>query len=310
MQFKWTGRVLGVAWVILGAMAGGAQAQGTGDNGQAPCPFNLEVPCESSHGSAQGDMELGSTCLCGPGFWVRLLPVTTVLPTQPVAIISQPVVVNNTRWLVTQESYAEPGMAEVHIAGYGASHFWSAGSLTRSAAARYSVVTREIWQGAGVPCPRPVTLAASGGGGLSLVLTCSAALGCGASATAGISGACASIGNASAFLDDKKVSGTVSYNAAGSSTDIRGSFGVEVDDSSATVEGRISRDHEWSVRGSGNASGAATYRVRDDRAYCAFTNKAITRRANGVAMAAAGATVDDNGSASFDARAFVDLIVN
>ncbi|MBL9141133.1 MAG: hypothetical protein JNK53_04645, partial [Phycisphaerae bacterium] len=245
---------------------------GTGADSNPPCPFGMEIPCDQVHraggGSGSGSgAEPGVTCACGPGVWVRMLPIFTCQPAQPTAEVNVPVHINGTSWIATREAAAAPGFAEVHVSGYGASHFWRAGSLTRSAAARYSVVTREVWQGLGVPCPRVVSLAATGGGGLLLALSCSAAPGCGASGTTSISGSCSSLGNASAYLDNKKVDGSVAFNEGSSETDIRGKFGVEVDDSSATVEGRISRTDSWSVRGAGNVSGSASYTVRDDRTY-------------------------------------------
>lgn len=204
---------------------------------------------------------------------------------------------------------ARAGSADVLVRASGSSSFWRAGSLTRSADARYSYVAADIWVGTGVPCPRVVELVATGGGGMSLALSCAAAPGCGATGTASISGSCASLGHAAAQLESKSLEGTVAYSAASSATDVRGNFGVEVDDSSASIKGRMSRQVEWRVEGAGNASGSAAYTVRNECTYCAFTNRAVIRRANGVAVAAGGATVDNNGSASFDLRAFVNLIV-
>jgi hypothetical protein len=217
--------------------------------------------------------------------------------------------VNGTRWRVQRFAEARAGSADVEVRAYGASTFWRAGSLARSAAARYTVLASEAWIGSGVPCPRVVELVATGGGGMSLALTCAAAQGCGATGTASISGSCASLGNAAAALETRSLDGTVAYSAASSTTDVRGNFGAEMDDNSATIKGRITRHIEWRVQGAGNLSGSAAYTVRNECTYCAFTNRAVIRRANGVAVAAGGATVDNNGSASFDLRAFVDLVV-
>lgn len=300
---------------ICGAIALGCgfavdrNAAGAPQDGGTPCPFGMEIPCEQTGGS-NGGGGLGSTCTCGAGVWVRQLPAFHGYPEVPENELNEPVHINHSRWIVSRRAVAAPGFADVLVSGYGASHFWAAASLTKSAGARYSMVVREVWQGTGVPCPRIVSLAATGGGGLLLALSCSAAPGCGASGTASISGSCSSMGNASAFLDNKKVEGSVAYNEGSTDTEVRGSFGAEIDDSSVSIEGSISRTTEWSVRGSGNVSGSAAYSVKDDRSYCAFTNRPVTRRANGVAICAAGATVDENGSASFTARAFVDLVVN
>lgn len=280
-----------------------------------PCDIAMEVMCgqqQQQQGDDQGSgMGMPSlACDCGTGSWVRTIPHVVCLPALPIAEVNVPHSTNGTYWLTTREATAQPGYAEVHVSGSGASHFWRAGSVTRSAVARYSSTSREQWQGTGIPCPRLVTLAASGGGGLTLTLTCSAHPGCGASGTSSISGSCSSLGDASASIDNKRVDGSVAYESSSNSTEIEGQFGAFIDDSSASVDGRISRSASWSVEGAGNVSGAASYTVKDDRTYCAFTNRPITRISVGVALCASGATVDDNGSAAFDARAFVSLTVN
>jgi hypothetical protein len=314
LQFAHPALWVGSMAAAIGAYAAPDLGHGTGGSGghSNPCGIAMEILCDQTppaKGKADGTT-LGIPCDCGEGVWVRSLPVFQGTPAQPISEINVPVHINGTNWAATREAVAQPGYADVHVAGYGASHFWRAGSLARSVAARYSVVSRELWQGTGIPCPRLVTLAASGGGGLTLTLTCSAAQGCGASGASSISGSCSSLGNASASIDNKRVDGTVAYDSASESTEISGRFGTLVDDSSMSVEGRISQSARWSVEGAGNVSGTASYTVKEDRNYCAFTNRPITRTSVGVAVCAAGATVDDNGSAAFDARAFVALTVN
>lgn len=248
-------------------------------------------------------------CPCGPGAWVSLPPVVQCVPARPQHDV-QTVRMNNTRWMTTHTTNAEPGMALAHVSTSGFSYLWGSGSVADSALAMYRHSVREVWQGEGIPCARLVALTATGGGGLALALSCAAVPGCGASGAASISGSCSSAGNASAELQNKMIDGQVAYHAATSSTHVSGKFGPPVTDSSASIEGSISHQLSWRVFGSGDASGSATYTVRPDRTYCAFTNRAISREATGVASCSGSATVDENGSAAFNARAFVSLSVH
>ena len=184
-----------------------------------------------------------------------------------------------------------------------------AGSLTRSATARFATTERERWVGTGVPCPRLVQVSAVGGGMLEVTLACSAQAGCGATASASIAGMCASRGDANAAIEGKTVDGNVAYRSLSHTTAFEGRLGTSVDDSSVGIDGKISEQKKWEVTGAGTASGSASYTVRPDRTYCAFTNRPITRTASGSAVAVGGGTVDWNGSIAFDAMAVIAMRV-
>lgn len=319
MQWKMWGAGTALAAVAAVACVAGPKAldkeeplgnpMQTAEN-RPPCPMALEVTCDQLAGTEGQTYQPLCDCACGTGVWVTEQAVASCMPAVPLDESSQNTNLNGTRWLWLRQARSLPGYCEAHVQGAGWSQFWRAGSFTRAAAARYAVIQHERWLGTGVPCPRLVPLAATGGGGLMITLTCSAQPGCAATGSSSVSGACSSLGNANATLDEKNVGGSVAYNEMSHAVTLSGSFGAVIDDSSPSMEGKISKVVEWSLEGAGSASGTASYSVKSDRTYCAFTNKPVIKRATGVAVATAGGTVDENGSSSFDATAFVALECN
>lgn len=309
---------LAMAWAVNAAQAGGGTGEGR-DGGAPPCAGSSDEPCDLGlerrciDASPTGGATLPSpycACECGTGFWVQETTTASAKPAEPVQEACRDERINATRWSWRRSCEAQPWYAEAYVQGSGISEFWHAGSLTKSATARFATTERERWVGTGVPCPRLVQLAAVGGGMLEVTLTCSAQAGCAATASTSIAGMCASRGDANAVLEGKTVDGSVAYRSLSRSTTVEGRLGASVDDSSMGIDGKISEQRKWEVSGAGTASGSATYTVRPDRTYCAFTNRPIARTASGSAIAVGGGTVDWNGSIAFDAMAVVAMRVH
>jgi hypothetical protein len=310
---------LAMAWTAGSAMAGGAGGRADGDaGGVPPCAGSSDDPCDLGlerrciEASSTGGATLPSPfcgCTCGTGFWVQEVTTASAKPAEPFEESRDDERINGTTWWWRRSSEAQPWFAEASVLGRGISEFWHAGSLTKSATARFATTERERWIGSGVPCPRLVQLAAVGGGMLEITLTCSAQAGCAATASASIAGMCASRGDANAAIEGKTVDGNVAYRSLTHTTAVEGRLGASVDDDSVGIDGKISEQRKWEVSGAGTASGSASYTVRPDRTYCAFTNRPITRTASGSAVAVGGGTVDWNGSIAFEAMAVVAMRV-
>lgn len=305
----WRGKAL-VALAVHAAIGHGQAATRPVDGTEppAPCPWNMEVACNSTPDGGEGPITPGvlEGCPCGPGAWVptRTLQLT---PRTPMSVVDSTLPVNLTTWVWSRTARAEPSHAEASIDFSGKSHFWANGSFTRRAAASQSTVDRETWVGDGVPCPRLVSLAASGGAALELSITCAAVPGCSASGSVTIAGSCSSLGDASAHLVDKTVRGDVGYSSHERKLELSGRFGTSTDDDGIGIEGKISSETSWKLTGSGSASGSAAYTVLPDRTYCAFTNRAYTVRSNGHASAVGGGTVSGNGTVALSGLAIVQL---
>lgn len=302
---------MAVACAAFAAGTGFAQQSGLppcGTDPAAPCPVELERPCA---GTAGGGITIASACGCdcGSGWWGRRVERSDLFPARPED--SGPVrhSANLTQWTWSTGAQATPGRVEAEVSVMGNSTFWHSGSLTRSATAQQATVEREEWTGRGIPCPRAVSLAAMGGAMLELSMTCSPSVGCAASGSVTVAASCSSAGEASAQITDKTVHGTVGYRSYEHSVVAEGRFGASIEDDSVGIDGRISSKVQWQLSGDGSVSGSAAYVVTPDRAYCAFTNRAITLRSNGTAIATGGATVDNNGSASMSGLAIASLSV-
>ena len=297
------------AWCACTATAASMSgtAAGMGDPPATPeCPPVFEVPCDSMPDGGEGPITPGllDGCPCGPGAWESTRTVH-VLPRAPQEAVDVTTPVNLTTWRWSRTARVEPNHAEASIDFAGTSHLWSSGSFTRRARASQSVATREEWAGGGVPCARLVSLAASGGAGLELSITCAAAAGCSASGSTTVAGSCSSIGDANAHLGDKTVRGEVGYSAHERKLEVLGRFGTSTDDGGVGIEGKISSEASWRLSGTGSASGSAAYTVLPDRTYCAFTNRAYVVRSNGSASAVGGGTVSGNGTVALSASAFI-----
>ncbi|MFM9145694.1 MAG: hypothetical protein ACKORL_10160, partial [Phycisphaerales bacterium] len=158
-----------------------------------------------------------------------------------------------------------------------------------------------------VTCPRIVSLAAIGGAMVELALTCAARQGCTVSGIMSVAGACSSLGNASAALDSRTVSGTATYRSLEQKVKVSGRIGANVEDDGFGIDGQISSEQEWELDGDGSVVGAAMYAVTHDRTYCAFTNRAYVLRTSGQASAVASGTVADNGTVAVNRLAVVLL---
>ena len=73
---------------------------------------------------------------------------------------------------------------------------------------------------------------------------------------------------------------------------------MTIDDSGPSMTGDISSEVSWTLHGVGAASGSASYVVRPDRTYCAYTNRPIVRRAYAAMSAAVAVTVDAGAAAA------------
>jgi hypothetical protein len=229
------------------------------------------------------------------------------MPESPLSPTIQVTTSNGTRWTWSTGAMAMPGHAEASISLEGVSHFWATGSLARRARASQEVLVREEWVGLGIPCPRMVSLAAVGGAMIELGLTCAARQGCTVSGVMGVAGACSSLGNASAALDSRTVSGTATYRSLERKVKVSGRIGASVEDDGFGIDGHISSEQEWELDGDGSVVGSAMYSVTHDRTYCAFTNRAYVRRSSGQASAVASGTVADNGTVAVNGSAVVHL---
>jgi hypothetical protein len=279
-----------------------------GASADEPCPAGIERLCDQFAGTGHGGgLQLFCECLCGPGFWGPGNEEVVLQPERATSAGSPAERINSTIWSWHRSAYADRTSAQARISMAGHSTFWHAASMTRAANAGYTTQVKEQWFGANPPCPRYVQLAAVGGGILEITLTCSAQSGCSATASASLAGSCSSRGDASATLEDKTVNGTVFYKSASHTVKAEGRLGATADDSSVGIDGKISTQVAWELTGAGAVSGSASYTVRPDRTYCAYTNRPIVRRANGMVVCTGGATVDWNGSASVEALAIVSL---
>ena len=283
-----------------------------GDLTSDPCPSMFERLCgqdPAGNGGMGGIVQM-CDCECGEGWWSRAPDTLWLSPSKPLSMATRTESSNSTSWIWQTSAIAQPGHVEAEASISGFSTFWHAGSRTKRATARQSTVEREVWLGTGAPCPRLVTIAATGGAMLELSLTCSASVGCAASGSATIAASCSSVGRASADIVDKTIQGTVGYSSYEHSVVIDGNFGLAITDDSVGINGKISKKVNWQLEGAGSVSGSAAYVVTPDRSYCAYTNRPIVFRSNGMAIATGGVSVDANGAASMSALALVSLAVH
>ncbi len=277
-----------------------------GDLATDPCPLALERLCEPE--SSSGQVTLGSACecACGTGMWASQSKVRAT-PSLPGRFTNQIATVNLTRWLWSTAAAADEDYAEASFDLMGSSHLWSIGSFTRRASASQATSHKEWWVGLGPPCPRLVSLAASGGAIVELGMSCAARPGCSASGSVTVAGSCSSVGQASASLPDKTVHGSVGYRSFEQKIEVSGNFGAEIADNGLGIEGKIAGMVQWKLTGDGSVSGSAAYTVTPDRTYCAFTNRPIVRRSNGKAAVIGGGTVGDNGTIAVSGLAMVSM---
>lgn len=274
-----------------------------------PCPAFVERPCSSFGESGEdGGTPPIEACTPGPGGWVRSPIERLALPETPHECRDE-FTMGWTRWIRHEWANASAQHASCGMTLSGQSIFQGIGSQAASIAASFQSRAREYWQGPGPAMPRLVALEATGFAGMSIAVTCAASAGCSATASSTVGGGCSSIGNASAFLEPRSIDATASFDGATSRLEFSGNVGVRIDDSGPTMSGEVSRDSTWSTNGVGAASGGASYVVRPERTYCAFTNRPIVRRAFGTTSVSLAGTVDAGSTASA-ASAVVGFDVN
>ncbi|MFZ9690951.1 MAG: hypothetical protein ACO3EP_02845 [Phycisphaerales bacterium] len=263
-----------------------------------PCPPFVEIPCVDPAG---GDGDAGTPpielCTPGPGAWTRSPIERQITPTEP-HDRREEFSMGWTRWTRHEMANGSPSHASVSLSLSGQSIFQGIGSQAAAIAASFQSRIREYWEGPGPAAPRLLALEATGFAGMSIAVSCAASSGCSATASATAAGGCSSVGSASAILEPRSIDATAIFNTESSRLQFEGNVGAMIDDSGPTMSGEVSRDSTWSTQGVGSASGGASYVVRPERTYCAFTNRPCVRRAFGTTSVALAGTVDAGSTAS------------
>jgi hypothetical protein len=286
-----------------------------------PCQPGFEAMCDDPDGDGEpGGILPSIMCLCD-GAWVEEEITNTGAANPPSPVTDQDCYENSLGydyvcWTVVKSANYTTGSCHAEVTGdiQSVGGFESAGSKSGSASARYNYAVRVKWVPTGentVPCVREVNLAATGSAGLSITVSCAAAAGCTGAASASCSASCSSLGNASADLPNQTITGSVGYVAASSSFSASGNISAQVTPyESASVEGSYSRSQGWQTVGSGSIAGSATFNVKPDRTYCAYTNKGYTKRQSGSVIANGSGTAAYSGSVSWTSTADAAFIIS
>ena len=283
---------------LLLAGTSGADGGDTGNGtppGGSPCPPFVEILCDAPV-DPNGGSGIDTACPCGPGQWTTLAPVVKTDPPEPV---SQQIALG--KFMISKIASASSEQALASLEATGRSNCFvgcDTSSVSQTARASFSFISREVWEGAAPACARLVTLSASGDATQGVAVSTTAHRGCSASASSSISGMCSSLGNASAELSNG-ITAKAQFNSASSKVSLSGNIGASVSIESPSIQGAYSSQDQWEAEGVGSASGAATFTVKPNRDYCAMTNKAIVRRANGSVSLSGGAAVANGGASSF-----------
>lgn len=298
---------LGHLLCALGAAAQGTQPPlGGADGGATPRPCgDIFVPCWSGDAGSGGGGE-GSPCICGTGAWIRETVRSVCTPVSPV-VNSEDEWVDLTHFRTNRNLSATQTSAHAQVDSCGWSTFWSEGSRAFSESASFSHLWREVWRGTGPRCPRKVMLMAGGEVTAGVTATCSATQGCSAAASATACGSCASHGDAWARVNPGEVKCSAGYESAAAAWRLSGSIGPDLAVTTPSMTGTISSEHTWSAKGVGSCSGTLSLEVRPDRSFCAFTNRTVRASMSGEAAVSGGASVSENGSASWVADVSVSL---
>ncbi|MSR69108.1 MAG: hypothetical protein EXS17_02005 [Phycisphaerales bacterium] len=296
---------LATPWLLL-SLAGHAQSGGSSGEPQ-PCP-PIEWLCDEPNHDG-GPFGEDPTCTCGPGEWIRADRAPALSPRAPQRSVTS-TSENLVNWTTACTREASNGAAAVTIEISGSSTFWHSGTKARVHTANYAGGWRESWRGAFPACPRMLLLSASGFGTLGISAGCAARPGCTASVTCSAAGVATSRGDASASISGQSVQGSVGYNQSDLRTEISGNFGGSFDFWDAQLEGTISTERRWSVKGQGSASGSLSFTVVPDRFYCAFTNLPVMASWSASVVATATVSVDENGTAAAAAGAAIALAVH
>ncbi len=308
----WTIALAGLAAMLaLGAASmasdGHPGSSGAGSETSAtvryPCP-SIERLCDDPD-PPDGDGETDQ-CDCGTGLWERVNEDSRFNPPTPHRE-SLTTSVGSCRFYTTASAQAARHLAWAQVSLLGKSSFWDAGSHSLDIEASYASIERDLWRGDGPACPREVNLAAMGGAMLHISASAAPRAGCTAAASGSVGGFCSSRGNANASIGPTALNGIVGYNSASESWEVEGNFGSVVSIDTPSIQGSLNSEGAWEVDGTGSHSGSATFIVKPDRTYCAWTNKSITLRAVGITVAGAAGSVDDNGSCAAIATASIAL---
>jgi hypothetical protein len=283
----WVGWLAVLTVALAGATHGDANT--SNDPPPPPCPPLIELPCNSPEEGDGSPATPMVACQAGEGTWVQEREHHG-FPTPQVQSF-ETYTVGWTRWGRSMLARHEPNRVVVGAGLSGQSIFMGGGSQALAIAGSFSTVDADVWRGAPPPAPRLVQLAAEGFASMSISVTCAAIVGCSAGGAVSVSGMCSSLGNASADLPGRSLVAAAAYDAIIQRTRIEGRIGMPIPDSGPSFEGSISAEHSISVHGTGVASGSASYQVRPDRTYCAFTNRPVVRRAMGNATTSLSASV-------------------
>lgn len=272
-----------------------------------PCPADIQLPCSSDGSSPGNEHGPAPQCVPGAGQWVGSQQHAGT-PSSPIDR-SEDYSVGWTRWSRSTHARAEPNQIVVGTSLQGQSVFLGAATQATSATGGFSTLDRELWLGDPPAAPRLVQLSAEGFAAMGLSVVCAPRIGCSASGSISVSGSCSSLGQAWAQLPSRSLNATASYNAIARQIRLSGRIGGRVDDSGLTYTGEISAIDEIYTEGTGVAAGSASYSVKPDRTYCAFTNRPVVRRGLGNAVATLNVSVEA-GHAAASAVAMVRMGVN
>ncbi|MBM4101397.1 MAG: hypothetical protein FJ256_03935 [Phycisphaerae bacterium] len=301
-----TARVVGVGMLSIGAFVLPCAAEPLQTVPTAPpCP-SLEWLCDKPQRETEDPV--GQLCQCGPGEWVRHPRSPIVNPSSVQETFGR---INEqfVTWRWTRCRSAAPSEASATIALHGQSTFWHAGTRTDTAFANFAAGFNERWLGTLPACPRLCLLSASGGGSVTIGVSCSARQGCSSTAGGTCTGSASSRGKAKATLDSTAIQASAQFNSSESTTLIQGNVGVQLPFSTASIEGSLSAEGSWQVHGEGSAVGVLAFSVKPDRTYCALTNLPVNAQWSGAAAVAIAAGVDGNGAASASASASLTLAI-
>jgi len=270
-----------------------------------PCP-TIEWMCDEP--PPPGEDPIEQLCQCGPGEWIRI-PRPPIMNPQFLEEIHGHSSEQFVSWRWMRCRQAEPTAAAASLSRRGQSTFWHAGSQADTASANFSGGFRERWNGTLPACARYCLLAAVGGGGVTVSVSCAARPGCSASAGGSCTGSASSRGNAKATMDSTAIYATAQYDSASNRITVSGNVGATRVLSTASIEGTFSAEGSWQAQGTGSSVGVLAFSVKPDRTYCALTNLPINAQWSGSAFVAIGSSVDGNGSASASATSSLSLSI-
>jgi len=270
-----------------------------------PCP-SLEWLCDKP--VPETEDPIAQLCQCGPGEWVRHRRSPIV---NPISVQENFGRINEqfVTWRWSRCRSADPSEASATIALHGQSTFWHAGTRTDTAFSNFSGGFHERWLGTLPACPRLCLLSASGGGSVTIGVSCAARQGCSSTAGGTCTGSASSRGDAKATIESTAIQASAQFNSSESTTVIQGNVGVQLPISTASVEGSLSAEGSWQVHGEGSAVGVLAFSVKPDRTYCAMTNLPVNAQWSGAAAVAIAVGVDSNGAASASASASISLSI-